>query len=300
MILVRNIFLTVFITVFASTGYGQWRNYVDSADELWFQAADPVLIDHDSEWKAITLYAFFEGVALSVRKREVEGEPMKYVKGLKLPWGERGSKVINFKSEAMYVRREDEMIGSDLQVTLHAGSKASYFVVSLTADPMNAAMKRFLETIRFGGTRLYSQSSAAEMPVSGEPVTFDTLAVSREIEAELKKITARTEPPGKFGKVRQPLPLELNSLSRDVIILRKPRPGYTDDARRRGIQGTILVNVQFLANGDISDITVDDRADRGLGKNVMIAVRKIKFLPAQANGKAIDANRTLRYGFSIY
>lgn len=278
----------------------QWKNYIDSRNEIWFQAPASVLIDRDSELKALTLHAFFDGVKVSVKKQEVNDEPLKYVKGLDLPYGLQGAKVTNFKSDKIYVRREDEMVGSDLQVTLYAGSKKSYFVVSLTAAPDNAAMKRFLETIRFGGSRLYTDPNIQDKPVNGDPVVFETIPTSPEVDAALTAKPSGPEPAGKFGKLRERLPLGLDKLSADVIVLRKPRPGYTDDARMRGVQGAIFVNVEFLANGTIGNIVVDDRADRGLGKNVMIAARKLKFIPAKANGKAIDATRTLFYRFSIY
>jgi TonB family protein len=278
----------------------QWRNYTDSGKEIWFQAPASVLVDRDSDLKAVTLHSFFDGVKVSVRKQKIGEEPLKYVKDLDLPFGLKGSKVQNYKSDAIYVRREDEMVSSDLRVTLYAGSKKSYFVVTLTAAKDNAAMKRFLETIRFGGSRLYADPNVQDKPTSGEPAVFDTLPASPETETALIKKPTGPEPAGKFGNVREWLPLELDKLSGDVIVLRKPAPTYTDSARMRGVQGTIFVNVQFLANGEIGSITVDDRADRGLGKNVIKAVRDIKFIPAQANGKPIDATRTLFYRFSIY
>lgn len=294
----------LFVGVFSLAAFAQdtvqWKNYVDSASEIWFQAPTSILIDHDAELKQLTLHTFFEGVRVSVRKQEVNGEPLKYVKGLNLPFGEKAAQVRNYKSDTIYVRREDELIGSDALVTLYIGSKQSYFVVNLAASKDNAAMKRFVETMRLGGSRLFSDPNIQDRTVNGEPVVFDRLPTSREIESALAKKSNGPEPAGNFGKLEKYVPLELDKLSGDVIILRKPRPGYTDDARMRGIQGTIFVNVQFLANGEIGNITVSDRADRGLGTNVIIAVRKIKFIPAQANGKAIDVTRTLQYKFSIY
>jgi len=278
----------------------QWKNYVDSAGEIWFQAPASVLIDRDIDLNAMTLHTFFDGVKLSITKQEIKDEPLKYVKDLRLPFGLKGAKVQNYKSDAIYVRREQEVVGSNLLVTLYVGSKKSYFVVKLAASTDNSAMKRFLETVRFGGSRLSPNPNVQDKAISGESTVFDTLPTSPETQAALSKKPTGSEPAGKFGNVRNWLPLEFDKLSGDVIILRKPRPSYTDDARMRGIQGTIFVNVEFLANGDIGNITVDDRADRGLGKNVMTAVRKIHFIPAQANGKPIDATRTLFYQFAIY
>jgi len=60
------------------------------------------------------------------------------------------------------------------------------------------------------------------------------------------------------------------------------------------------VNIEFLATGEIGTITVDKRANRGLARNVINAARKIKFIPAKANGRSVDVTRTLGYIFLIY
>src|ERR1035437_2608740 len=154
--------------------------------------------------------------------------------------------------------------------------------------------------MRFGGSYLEPNASIQDKTVTSDPIIFDALPISPETEAALTKKPTGAEPVGVFGKVRSFVSGQLDMLSGDVIVLRKPRPEYTDDARMRRIQGRIFVNVQFLANGTIGNITVDDRADKGLGKKVIVPVRKIKFIPAKVDGKAIDTVRTLYYTFKIY
>jgi|ERR1035437_9942716 hypothetical protein len=142
----RIISVLLLVNLFGFAAYGQgaeWRNYVDSSGELWFQAPASILIDRDSELKAVTLHTFFEGVKASVRKQEIKDEPIKYVKGLSLPFGLPGSNVRNYKFTDFYVRREDEMYGSDLHVTIYAGSKKSYFVITLIGSNDNPTMKLF-------------------------------------------------------------------------------------------------------------------------------------------------------------
>ncbi len=85
-----------------------------------------------------------------------------------------------------------------------------------------------------------------------------------------------------------------------LVILSKPRPGYTDEARANGVQGSVIVKVTFEANGTIGLIEVVKGLEHGLTENTEEAVRKIAFTPARNNGKPVSITRQLEYSFSIY
>lgn len=298
----RLIFALLAISVLSLAAFSQnsqWRNFVDSKKDVWFQAPDSILIDRDDSNDSVTLYSFFDGISVSVRKESPSKRDfVEYVKRLQLPFGERGSRVQNFNSPLIYVRREEELIGEDRTVTLYVGSKNAYFVIRATASKTNAAIDDFVKTIRFQGSRLISDPNVKDRPAALDLVTFDTLAKSVEADTALARKDGKST--GTFAEIKEHLPLELDKLSRNIIILRKPRPSYTDQARMNNVQGTILANVQFLASGEIGSITVNSTADRSLAKNVISVIRQIKFIPAQADGKPVDVVRTLVYKFSIY
>ena len=79
------------------------------------------------------------------------------------------------------------------------------------------------------------------------------------------------------------------ALTTQVEILYKPKPVYTDEARKLNIEGEVLLEVVFGANGDLHV----DRVVRGLGHGLdeaaVGATNKIKFKPAQHNGSPIDS-----------
>ncbi len=99
------------------------------------------------------------------------------------------------------------------------------------------------------------------MKADGESIVFDQLPMSNEIEAAQNR-NVDSSPEIKFAKILQWLPLSLDQLSRNILILESPRASYTNSAQRRGIQGLIPVNIEFLATGDIGKIVVDDRLDK--------------------------------------
>ncbi len=85
-----------------------------------------------------------------------------------------------------------------------------------------------------------------------------------------------------------------------LTILAKPRPGYTDEARQSSVQGTVVLQVTFLANGGIGAVTPVKTLPHGMTENTVAAVRRISFLPARVNGKPVDTVRQVEYRFSIY
>jgi TonB family protein len=83
-------------------------------------------------------------------------------------------------------------------------------------------------------------------------------------------------------------------------ILSKPRATYTDAARRAETGGSVLLEVTFLANGEIGDITPVNELPHGLTEASIEAARKIKFRPAMSDGQPVTSVKTIEYSFSIY
>ena len=95
---------------------------------------------------------------------------------------------------------------------------------------------------------------------------------------------------------------------RPVCIIKKPRPGYTADAREHSVSGTVAVNVQFLSDGTIGTVNwantdaanADDLLKYGLVQKTIDAARNIEFLPEIKNRSPITATKLLSYSFAIY
>lgn len=67
-----------------------------------------------------------------------------------------------------------------------------------------------------------------------------------------------------------------------------PRPGYPAVAIRRGYEGTVLVHVRVLPNGEPEAVSVmRSSGHRILDKAAVAAVKKWKFVPAQRGFKAV-------------
>ena len=101
--------------------------------------------------------------------------------------------------------------------------------------------------------------------------------------------------PSLAAQPRVPPPTELQPIE----ILSKPSPVYTDEARRLGIQGEVVLSVIFQANGTIRVVGVVKSLGHGLDQAAEQAATQIRFKPAQRASEPTDFPATLRIEFRL-
>ncbi len=74
-----------------------------------------------------------------------------------------------------------------------------------------------------------------------------------------------------------------------ATILEKPRPAYTDEARALRIEGEVLVEVLFPANGKARVLRVIKGLGHGLDESARKAAEGIRFRPAMRGGTPVDS-----------
>lgn len=82
-------------------------------------------------------------------------------------------------------------------------------------------------------------------------------------------------------------------------ILDKPRPAYTEEARRLLIEGEVQLEVLFGASGEIHILRVVRGLGHGLDENAVHAAKAIRFLPAKRDGRAVDSTATVHIIFQL-
>lgn len=83
-------------------------------------------------------------------------------------------------------------------------------------------------------------------------------------------------------------------------VLSKPEPQYTEEARRSGITGTVILRVVFSRSGEVTNIRALQPLGGGLTEKAMAAARQIKFVPAKKNGQPVSMYMQLEYNFNLY
>jgi TonB family protein len=84
-----------------------------------------------------------------------------------------------------------------------------------------------------------------------------------------------------------------------VEITYKPNPAYTDDARSLKLEGEVLLEVEFAANGQLHVNRVVRGLGHGLDETAMAAANKMRFKPAMRNGQAIDSTAIVHVVFQL-
>jgi len=84
-----------------------------------------------------------------------------------------------------------------------------------------------------------------------------------------------------------------------VEILFKPKPDYTEEARKMKIEGEVLVRVNFTAGGEVRVLDVVRGLGHGLDENALHAAQQIKFKPAQREGQPVDSTATVHIVFQL-
>lgn len=83
------------------------------------------------------------------------------------------------------------------------------------------------------------------------------------------------------------------------VKIHHPSPGYTEAARRAGIEGYVLIQAVVDQHGDVVDAKILKGLPLGLDQEALRAVRTWKFEPATLNGKPVDVYFSLNVRFHL-
>ena len=101
------------------------------------------------------------------------------------------------------------------------------------------------------------------------------------------------------AKPEAPKKRETGPPTTPVEILSKPKPDYTDEARKLKLEGEVLVRVLFTAAGEVRVLDVVRGLGHGLDDNALRAAKQIKFKPALREGQPVDSTATVHIVFQL-
>ena len=103
--------------------------------------------------------------------------------------------------------------------------------------------------------------------------------------------TAKAEPAVKKKDVPPP--------QTPVEILFKPKPEYTEEARKLKLEGEVLLRVLFSAGGEVRVLEVVRGLGHGLDESAFRAAQQIRFKPALRDGQPADSTATVHILFQL-
>jgi TonB family protein len=88
-------------------------------------------------------------------------------------------------------------------------------------------------------------------------------------------------------------------IDRPVEIVFKPTPEYTDEARSARIEGTVSLELEFSAAGEVRVLRVVRGLGHGLDETAQRAALRIRFKPAQSDAGPVDSRATVHITFRL-
>jgi TonB family protein len=83
------------------------------------------------------------------------------------------------------------------------------------------------------------------------------------------------------------------------IPLNKPRPSYTEDARKNKVQGVIRARALIGMDGSVRDVRLVSHLPDGLDEEAILAVKQMRFRPATKSGQPVNFWQMLEVEFNL-
>ena len=102
-----------------------------------------------------------------------------------------------------------------------------------------------------------------------------------------------------IARAAKPVQSDAGPPTTPVEIISKPNPVYTDEARQLKLEGEVLLEVLFGANGQLHVNRVVRGLGHGLDEAAVAAASKIQFKPAARNGSPVDSTAIVHVIFQL-
>jgi TonB family protein len=165
---------------------------------------------------------------------------------------------------------------------------------STAASPRDAA----IGTVKTGGF-----GSTAASPRDAATGTVKTGGFASEAPVPRRVANGEVQTSGFDQRASAPAqpsaPAVTKPIDRPVEIIFKPTPEYTDEARNARIEGTVSLELEFTAAGDIRVLRVVRGLGHGLDEAAQRAALRMRFKPAQSDGRPVDSRATVHITFRL-
>lgn len=113
------------------------------------------------------------------------------------------------------------------------------------------------------------------------------------------KVENKAQDPAEVKAYRAPKYVPVYQVDKEPELLGEVKIPYPDEARRAGIEGTVVMAIEIDAEGRVSGVKVMDGPGYGLDEAAARAVRRFKWRPAFKNGESVSTKLTWKYTFLL-
>lgn len=183
-----------------------------------------------------------------------------------------------------------------------------YVAAALAPDPRAADSKRFVESFAVGTkTPNPPQQQPDPAPVRQGTGTGTGTGAGAGTGMGTGAGTGRGDPlftpvapvdpnaPPDYAK-----PFRLNDVTKRASITFKPEPGFTDSARRFEVTGAVRLRAVLSKTGEVTNVNVVRPLPHGLTEKSIETAKRIRFTPAEKDGRPVSQYVVLEYNYNIY
>ena len=161
----------------------------------------------------------------------------------------------------------------------------AYLALALSDHEGRPEVGRFLDSLTLGA------SPAGQSAVEEEPVPRFVPPKTEPSPRQLALIG-----PGRGGGPVEPA----SPGDRKAIVVYKPEPGYTEEARKKRVSGTVILRVVLSPDGGVTGVEPIKWLPNGLTERAILSARRTRFLPAKKDGSPVPQFVPLEYNFNVY
>lgn len=89
-------------------------------------------------------------------------------------------------------------------------------------------------------------------------------------------------------------------VTRKAVVVVKPEPAYTEEARKHQITGTVIVRCVFASSGAVTKLVAVSGLQSGLTERALEAAKQIRFIPAIKDGRFVSTHLQIEYTYNLY
>lgn len=160
--------------------------------------------------------------------------------------------------------------------------KRLYTIEAVARDEHNPGINRFLSSLKLTPPIKLGGSNVDGTALEVAPAESDEKAIAQTSEVDVSQAVAPTR------------------TTRKAVILYRSEPSFTEEARKRNIEGVVRLRVVLTSWGRVANIEVQKGLNGGLTERAVEAARHIKFLPAEKDGRLVSQYITIEYNFNFY
>lgn len=105
---------------------------------------------------------------------------------------------------------------------------------------------------------------------------------------------------GGGGEIDYTRPFLTRDVTQKAVLTYRAEPGYTEGGRKFNVTGVVRIRAVLNRTGEVTNISVIKGLPHGLTVMALDAARRVKFKPAQKDGRDVSQYITFEYNFNIY